>query len=135
MPQTRRFTPREKFQFLPLDKHLTPEETKELFLNTVQRGAKIVSFLGSGSAYFAPSIAIAELVKAVAKDEKRILPVSVYVNGEYGLKDLCIGLPSRIGRQGIEEIIELELNTEEKKTLLKSAEYMKQQISAISDAD
>ena len=73
-----------------------------------------MSLLGSGSAYFAPSAAIAELVRVIAKDEKRIIGVSAYLNGEYGIKDICIGVPCRLGKSGIEKIIELDLNQEEK---------------------
>jgi len=117
----------------PLDRHLKPGEISKLFQRTVQRGAEIVSFLGSGSAYFAPSAAITELVKVIAGDEKRVLPVSVYLNGEYGLRDVCIGLPCCLGRAGIEKIIELELNDKERGAFLESAESIKKQISAISN--
>ncbi len=110
-----------------LDTYLKPEEISELFGKTVQRGAEIVSHLGTGSAYFAPSMAISDLTRAIAQDEKRVLPVSVYVNGEYGLEDICIGLPCCIGRKGIERIIQLELNDQENKALLKSAESIKKQ--------
>lgn len=121
-----------KVKGLPLEGQLDKEKINQLFERTVNRGAEIISQLGSGSAYFAPSAAIAELVKVIAGDEKRILPVSVYLNGEYELRDLCIGLPCRLGKKGIEEVIELELNEEEKAAFLKSAESVKQQISAIS---
>jgi malate dehydrogenase len=81
---------------------------------TVSRGLEIVTLLGSGSAFFAPSAAAASLVKTVVKDEKRTLGVCAYLNGEYGEKDVCIGVPCRIGRKGIEKIIELDLKREEK---------------------
>lgn len=116
----------------PLDSRLKQEEINALFQRTIQRGAEIVS-LGKGSAYFAPSAAISELVRVIARDEKLTLPVSVYVNGEYGLRDLCIGLPCRLGRNGVEKIIELELKDQEKTALLKSAQSIKKQISAIYD--
>ena len=122
-----------KVKGMPLDNYLQPEEIKDLFRKTVQRGAEIVSFLGSGSAYFAPSAAIYELVRAIARDESCVMPVSVYLCGEYGLKNLCIGLPCCLGREGIEKIIELELNAEEKKALLKSAEAIKKQIAIIDN--
>lgn len=117
----------------PLDEYLKLEQINALLRRTVQRGAEIVSCLGSGSAYFAPSAAICELVKTIVRDEKSILPVSVYLNGEYGLKGLCIGLPCCLGRKGVEKIIELKLNVQEKAVFLKSAESIKKQISAISD--
>lgn len=113
-----------------LDTCLDQERIKELFQKTIKRGAEIVSLLGNGSAYFAPSAAIAELVRAIAKDQKRILPVSAYLDGEYGLHDICIGVPARLGRNGAEEIIELQLNDDERSAFLKSAESIKEQIFA-----
>ena len=89
---------------------------------TVKRGAEIVSLLGSGSAYYAPSAAAADLVKVVAKDQKRTLSICAYLNGEYGMKDICIGVPCRLGKNGIDKIVELDLNKEEKEALHKSAE-------------
>lgn len=127
LPLTR-FT---KVKGLPIDTHLEPEKINEIFCRTVQRGAEIVSQLGNGSAYFAPSAAISELAAVIIRNEKRTLPVSVYLNGEYGLKELCIGLPCCLGKEGIERIIELELNEKEKLAFLKSAESIKKQISLI----
>ena len=124
-----RFT---KVKGAALDKYLKPEQINELFQRTIKRGAEIVSYLGSGSAYFAPSAAIAELVRTIAQDKKAFLPVSVYLQGEYGLKDICIGLPCCLGRNGIEQVTELELNEQEKTSFLKSAESIKKQISALS---
>jgi malate dehydrogenase len=115
-----------------LEKYLKPQEINDLFQRTVKRGAEILSLSNCGSAYFAPSAAISEITKVIARDEKRILPVSVYLNGEYGLSDLCIGLPCSLGKEGVEKIIDLELNEEEKAALLKSAESIKRQISGIS---
>ena len=117
-----------KVKGMPLDNYLQPKEINELFQKTVQRGAEIVSYLGSGSAYFAPSAAIFEIAKAVSNNENCVLPVSAYLCGEYGIDHLCIGTPCRLGKEGIEEIIELELNQEEKITFLKSAEAIKKQI-------
>ncbi|MFA5145236.1 MAG: malate dehydrogenase [Candidatus Omnitrophota bacterium] len=92
---------------------------------TLNRGLEIVSLLGSGSAYFAPSAAITQIVKAIAKDEKRTIGVCAYLNGEYGIKDVCIGVPCRLGREGIEKIVELDLSKEEKEKLIKSAEHIR----------
>lgn len=110
-----------------LDEFLDERKMKNLVERTVARGAEIVSLLGSGSAYFAPSAAIASIVKVIAKDEKRIAGVCAYLNGEYGLKDVCIGVPCRIGREGIEKIIELDLDKEEKEALFQSAANLKKQ--------
>lgn len=97
----------------------------------MERGQEIVSLLGSGSAYFAPSLAIATIVKAIAKDEKRTIGVSAYLEGEYGLSDICIGVPCRIGKEGIEKIVEFDLNKEEKVLLLKSAESIRKNLELI----
>ncbi|MGD9014709.1 MAG: malate dehydrogenase [Candidatus Omnitrophota bacterium] len=117
-----------------LDKQLEPEVIGRIFQKTVKRGAEIVSYLGSGSAYFAPSTAIVELAKAIIDDKQRILPVSVYLKGEYGLKDICIGLPCCLGKNGVERVVELELNTKEREAFLESAESIKKQISAINNS-
>ncbi|MFC1804660.1 malate dehydrogenase [Candidatus Omnitrophota bacterium] len=121
-----RFT---RIKDVTLDKFVSKEQVENLVKKTVDRGAEIVSHLGSGSAYFAPSVAIMELVRAVVKDEKRVLAVSAYLDGEYGLKGLCIGVPCRLGRTGIEGIVELKLNPEEKAALQASAKAILDVIS------
>jgi len=103
-----------------------------LIQHTVERGASIVAHLGSGSAYFGPAAAISDIVKSIAKDEKRIIPVCAYLNGEYGIKGIYLGIPARIGKDGVEGIIELELDPPEKAALLKSAESVRQQIEIIN---
>lgn len=112
---------------ISLDEFVSPEKADDLVKMTMARGAEIVSLLGSGSAYFAPSQAITALVKTIIKDEKRILGICAYLNGEYGMKDICIGVPCRIGKNGIEKIIELDLNEQEKTLFQKSAESLKEQ--------
>lgn len=115
-----------------LEEFISGEKIGELVKRTVNRGAEIVALLGSGSAFFAPSAAIAAMVKVIAKDEKRTIGASVYAKGEYGISGVCIGLPCRLGRKGVEEIIELELNKEEKKALLEAAERLKEQYKTLS---
>jgi malate dehydrogenase len=110
---------------LPLDKFIDAKARENLMHKTIDRGREIVSLLGSGSAYFAPSAAIASLVRAIAKDEKRVLGISAYLNGEYGIKDICIGVPCRLGKGGIEKIIELDLEKGEKEALLNCAESIR----------
>jgi len=111
-----------------LEEFLPEQKIQDLVKKTINRGTEIVALLGSGSAYFAPSAAINEIVRAMAKDEKRILGISAYSNGEYGLRDVCIGVPCRLGKSGIEQIIELDLNTQEKEAFLKSARDLKEQL-------
>jgi len=114
-----------------LNEFLDDKKIETLINRTMFRGAEIVSLLGNGSAYFAPSAAIATMVKMIAKDEKRTLGVCAYLNGEYGLKDVCLGVPCRLGREGIEKIIELDLNKEEKEKLIKSAASIRQLIKEL----
>jgi len=124
-----RFT---KIKGVALDEFLDDKKIETLIIKTIERGKEIVSLLGSGSAYFAPSAAIAALVKVIVKDEKRIQGASAYLNGEYGLKDICIGVPCRLGRQGIEKIIELDLNKEEKEALLNSTQSLRKLIGQLN---
>jgi len=114
-----------------LDEFLDEKKIEALIDKTIKRGAEIVSFLGSGSAYFAPSAAIAAIVRAIVKDEKRTLGICAHLNGEYGLKGLCIGVTARLGRNGIEQIIALDLNNKEKEILTNSAESIRQLIKQL----
>jgi len=86
-----------------IEKRLSQEKIEELLKRTVNRGAEIVSLLGSGSAFFAPSAAIAQLVKNIVQDQKKVVGVCAWLSGEYGINDVCTGVPARIGRSGIEK--------------------------------
>lgn len=108
-----------------LEEFLSDEKMEELTKRTVARGAEIVGLLGSGSAFFAPSAAVAQMVKTIAKDEKKILGACACLNGEYGMKDICLGVPCRIGREGIEKIMELDLTDKEKTELSRSADSIR----------
>jgi len=123
-----RFT---KVKGVALDEFIDDKKVEALVSRTVGRGLEIVSLLASGSAYFAPSAAIAGIARVIAKDEKRVIGVSAYLNGEYGIKDLCIGAPCRLGKEGIEQIIELQLSQEEKEKLFSSAESLKKLIAQL----
>ena len=114
-----------KVKGVSLEEFLDKEKVDNLIKKTVARGAEIVSCLGSGSAFFAPSAAVAEMVSVIAKDEKKILGACAYLSGEYGIKDICIGVPARLGKSGIERIIELDLSESEKKDLLVSSESIR----------
>ncbi|MCU0651998.1 MAG: malate dehydrogenase [Candidatus Omnitrophica bacterium] len=115
-----------------LDEFLSEDKIKVLIDRTVQRGAEIVALFGSGSAYVAPSAAIADIVKAIAKNELRTITVSACLNGEYGIKDASLGVPCRLGRNGIEQIVELDLSREEKEILFRSADNLKSQYDNIT---
>lgn len=111
---------------------LDKKKLDKVVADTVKRGAQIVSLLGKGSAYYAPSAAAFSMVKAILKDEKKIVPACVYLDGQYGLKDVCIGVPIKLGKNGVEEIIELDLTQEEKKNFIASTESIKTQIANLS---
>jgi len=94
-------------------------------------GAEIVKYLKTGSAYYAPSSGAVQMAEAIAFDQKRILPCSAWLEGEYGMKGLFLGVPVKIGRKGIEKIIEVSLTDDEKAALAKSAEAVREPMGAI----
>jgi malate dehydrogenase len=106
---------------IPITKLVSPERLKAMVERTAKGGGEIVALLKTGSAYYAPSAAAVQMAEAILKDHKRIVPVSVYMQGEYGLKDIFFGVPVVLGAGGIEKILELELTAEEKAMLQKSA--------------
>ncbi|MEE8194038.1 MAG: malate dehydrogenase [Dehalococcoidales bacterium] len=111
---------------------LLPQETIDrLVKRTINGGAEIVSLLKTGSAFYAPSAAVARMVEAITLDKKEIMPCAAYLQGEYGIKDIVIGVPVKLGKGGIEQIVELELTLEEKKTLNSSAEAVRRTINAM----
>lgn len=116
----------------PLSGILDEKAVEEAVKRTVGRGKEIVSYFGSGSAYFAPSAAICDLVKIVAMDTRRVRGVSVMLEGEYGLRGMCIGVPCRIGRSGIQEVMELKLDAPESGVLRASAEGLKKLLSGMT---
>lgn len=103
----------------------------EIIERTKKRGSEIVSLMKSASAFFAPSAACFSMVKSILKNERLTLCASAYLDGEYGLQDLFIGVPLLLGRAGIEKIIELELTPEEARNLKKAAELLKNSISKL----
>lgn len=115
----------------PLSKLLSREQIEKLIAQTRETGAKIVSFLKTGSAYYGPSASAYTMIKSIIKDKKEVMPTSAYLSGQYGLDDICIGVPARVGKEGIEEIVELTLNEEEKKALSKSAKTIKESIKEL----
>jgi malate dehydrogenase len=116
---------------IPLTRLMEKETIDRLVQRTVNAGAEIVGYLKTGSAFYAPSAAIAIMTEAILKDTKRILPASVYLDGEYGLRDICLGVPVKIGKRGAEEIIELKLTQGQEQALKHSAEDVHQSILKI----
>jgi malate dehydrogenase len=117
---------------IALDEVIDDQKIENLVRRTIDRGKEIVSLLASGSAYFAPSAGIVQIACAVLKDEKRTLGVSAYLQGEYGARDICLGVPCRLGREGIEQVVELDLHPEEKQAFLKAVASLKEQYSTIA---
>jgi malate dehydrogenase len=113
---------------IPLPQLLPKEKIDRLVDRTRKGGGEIVNLLKTGSAFYAPSAAAIQMTEAILKDKKRILPCCVYLDGEYGLKDICFGVPVKLGTKGVESVIQLELNEEEKKLVAKSAESVKKSI-------
>lgn len=113
---------------IPLTDVMKPEEVSEIEKRTRGAGAEIVTYLKTGSALYAPAAAAAETVESVLRDEKKVLSTCVSLNGEYGLRDICLNVPARLGAQGVEEVLELELNDEEKQALQRSAEEVREGI-------
>lgn len=110
---------------VPLEKFLTAEKIQQIVERTKNGGAEIVNYLKSGSAYYAPSASVVQMVEAIIKDKKRVLPCAVWLQGEYGLKDLFVGVLAKLGSSGIEQVIELDLNETEKAGLQKSADSVR----------
>jgi malate dehydrogenase len=106
---------------IPITQLLTPDDIKKLVDRTRTGGTEIVSLLKTGSAYVAPAASVALMVEAIALNKKRLLPASAYLDGQYGLKDVFVGVPIILGSGGVEKIVEVELNTDEKAALTKSA--------------
>ena len=106
---------------IPITELLSQNIFYRLAERTLKAGAEIVDLLKTGSAFYAPSASIAQMVEAIILDKKQILPCATYLNGEYGIKDTVISVPVKLGKNGIEQIIELELTTEEKSALARSA--------------
>jgi len=116
---------------IPLTQLMDKETIDRLVDRTRKGGTEIVNLLKTGSAYYAPASSAAQMVEAVVKDKKRILPGSVYVTGQYGISDLYVGLPAKFGKSGVEEIVEIELTEEEKAALHKSAEGVRNSVAKL----
>ncbi len=111
---------------------LLPQETiNRLVARTVNGGAEIVGLLKSGSAFYAPSAAVVQMVEAIIRDKKQVLSCAAYLEGEYGIKNTVISVPVKLGRSGIEQIIELDLTDEETQALLKSAEAVQELVKVM----
>ncbi len=116
---------------IPITELMDAATVERLVQRTRDGGAEIVKYLKTGSAYYAPSAAVTEMVEAILKDKKKILPCAAYLEGEYGLRGLFVGVPCKLGTRGIEQIIEIKLLPEEKSALDKSAGAVKELVGVI----
>jgi len=116
---------------IPITKLLPQETISKLVERTIGAGAEIIGLLKTGSAYYAPSAAVAQMVEAIVLDKKQILPCAIYLDGEYGIKDSVISVPVKLGKDGIEQIIELELTAEEKSALVSAAKAVQELVKTI----
>jgi malate dehydrogenase len=106
---------------------LIPQDRLDAFVDRARNGgAEIVQYLKTGSAYYAPSSAAVQMAEAIVRDKKRILPCSAWLQGEYGMSDLFLGVPCKLGRNGLEQILEVELSDEERAALEQSAEAVRE---------
>src|SRR2546429_775539 len=116
---------------IPLPDLLSKERIEAIVERTRKGGAEIVNLLKTGSAYYAPSAAAVEMVEAILKDKKKILPCAVYLDGEYGIKGLFVGVPVKLGAKGVEEIIQIKLTAEENAALQKSSASVRELVTVL----
>ena len=116
---------------IPLSQLLDQERIDALVERTRKGGGEIVAYLKTGSAYYAPAAAAVQMAEAIVKDKRRILPCAAWLQGEYGMKDLYLGVPCLLGEGGLERIIEVELSVEERSALEKSAEHVRETVAAL----
>ena len=121
-----------KYNGLPLTDFISEKNIEEVVKSTMVGGATLTKLLGT-SAWYAPGSSVAYVVDSIINDHKRIIPSSVYLDGEYGFSDICIGVPCVIGKNGIEEIISLNLNNDEKLLLSNSVDAVKSMNESLND--
>jgi malate dehydrogenase len=117
---------------IPIPELLAADKIEAINDRTRKGGAEIVKLLEKGSAYYAPSASTAEMCEAILKDKKKILPCACYLEGEYGIDGIFVGVPAKLGTKGIEQIVQLNLSVEERQELMKSAGAVKELIGALN---
>ena len=120
---------------IPITELMAEDRVEALIQRTRDGGAEIVGLLKTGSAYYAPSAAVAEMVAAILRDKKKILPCCTYLQGEYGINDLYVGVPVKLGRKGMEQIMEISLSKEEETQLQNSAAAVQQLVDVLKEND
>jgi len=116
---------------VPITDLLPKEAIDRISTRTANGGAEIVKLLGTGSAYYAPGASVVEMVECILKDKKKILPCCVYLEGEYGIKGLFVGVPAKLGARGVEQIFEIKLTADEQAALNKSAAAVQELVDVI----
>jgi len=116
---------------IPVTQFLDRARLDAIVDRTRNGGAEIVKHLKTGSAYYAPSAGAVEMAEAIVRDKKRVLPCSAWLEGEYGMRGLFLGVPCKLGRRGLEQIIEVELTADERAALAKSAEAVREPMKAV----
>jgi malate dehydrogenase len=116
---------------IPVTQLMKREQLDQIVARTRTGGAEIVSLLKTGSAYYAPSAAAVQMAEAIVNDQKRILPCSAWLTGEYGHKDLFLGVPCKIGRRGLEAVLEVDLSPEESSALARSADAVREPMASL----
>ena len=116
---------------IPITELLPPDRVDALVKRTAGGGGEIVALLGTGSAYYAPAASVMEMVEAILKDKKKILACCVYLEGEYGIQGLCVGVPVKLGASGVEQIIEVKLTPGEMAALNRSAAAVKELVEIL----
>ncbi len=116
---------------IPLREYITADKLEAIVARTRKGGIEVINLLKTGSAYYAPAAAIAQLVEAILKDRHLIVSASAYMQGEYGLNDIFFGVPTMLGRNGVEKVIEYNLDADEKAALEKSAQAVVESIAAL----
>ena len=118
----------------PVSKLIAPKRLEEIVQRARDGGAEIVNYLKTGSAFYAPSASIVQMVEAILFDKKEILPCTAYLQGQYGINDVYVGVPVKLGSNGVEEIVELNLNGDELNALRKSAEAVQELVEVMAGA-
>jgi malate dehydrogenase len=116
---------------VPITELLPKERVDAICKRTADGGAEIVALLKTGSAYYAPGASVCEMVEVILKDKKKILPCCVYLGGQYGVKGLYVGVPVKLGRQGVEGIFEIKLTAEEQAAFNKSADSVRELVTKL----
>jgi malate dehydrogenase len=116
---------------VPLEKYLSAAKIEEIVKRTQNGGLEIVNFLKTGSAFYAPASSVVAMVESIVRDKHRVLPCAVWLEGEYGIKNLYIGVLAKLGTNGLEKVIELDLNENEKAMLKKSADAVQTLVNVI----